>query len=258
MATKQMTVREFGVTKYVTGRQVLADKDLRMTGMDNKEADTILQSDSLRNKYINRGLFPCWVPGTIVVYPRRGDKLTEKIVYDGITYIVPEEVLKKYGGKQDTLLVLQRDFDMDLNMVINGKVAKVLTLPPDDAWRMPDAETGIPQGREVSNNNAEARYGWFKDDSAYIGPLVRDYSGFGRRYVYADVWLDLGFGVGGLSQAKPGQSKQARALGWLVELRNTATLTESSVAKLEETTKPELLASVKELIRKVRTIDIKE
>jgi len=54
------------------------------------------------------------------------------------------------------------------------------------------------------------------------------------------------------------EPSQAEALSWLVTLRKTADLTESSVAKLEETTKPDLLEPVKALIRKVRSIDIKE
>ncbi len=60
------------------------------------------------------------------------------------------------------------------------------------------------------------------------------------------------------SELEPDQVKQVQAPSWLVALRKTADLTESSVAKLEETTKPDLLAPIKELIRKVRAADVKE
>lgn len=61
----------------------------------------------------------------------------------------------------------------------------------------------------------------------------------------------------GVPKLEP-ELSQTKAPSWLVSLRKTADLTESSVARLEETINPKLLAPVKELIRKVRRIELKE
>jgi len=261
--TQQISVREFQIRTNVTGREVITDKKLRKTGMNNKQADKILQSAGLSEEYVKKGLFPCWTPGTVVAHPKRGDGLTETIEYQGVTYIVQEETLKDHAGKQNLLLVLQRDFEIDTNLVINGKVAGVLTLPEGDGWRMPDLKFGIPQGPEVSPDNPEARFGYYFNNSAYIGPLVRGYDVYGDlRYISADSGLGLGFGVGwwpsqSLSKAAPEHVKQALDNGWLLDLHRTISKSEASIAKLEQTTIPEVLTPLRNLIKMARTLDIK-
>jgi hypothetical protein len=241
MVTRQIGIGDFSVMAWVTVKDVLEYKPLRINGMDNLEMDTILQSKELRDKYIVKDLFPGLAPGTVVAYPRRGEKLAETISSDGVTYVVPDEVLKEFGGKKNTLLVLRRDFDMGPDLVINGKLAKMLILPDGDGWRLPDEEFGIPQGEKVPSDNPAARYGRFMDDSAYIGPLSRGTIGFnGGRTVSAGTWPEWTFGVG----CPPNELESLERF-----LRD---------ARRSGTKPPKESGYLKKFIRRTRALDIKE
>lgn len=186
-----------GIKTDVSRRQFLIDKALRSSAIANNDVEAILRSSKLRTHYAARGLFPVIV-NPVIAHPKKGEKLGESIRFDGIEYVVPEGILRVHGGKNHRLLVLQRDFDVDVNMRISCNVAKVLEFPKSDAWRIPDAETGIPQEPLSHHLNRNALYGMFMKDGPYIGPLARLQTPKGlERYVFADWTLDeMKFNVG--------------------------------------------------------------
>jgi hypothetical protein len=135
----------------------------------------------------------------------------------------------------------------------NGQVGKV-----DEQTRVPTFVESDQRGYLTDDQKR-----WlYRIDGAGVRPLVRHcYDDYGRRAVFADGRLDFGYGVGGLSQAQAEPAVVEKILvqpNCLAALLKTADLSESAVAKLEETTLPELLAPIKELIRKTRAIELKE
>ncbi len=183
------------VTRKVSWTETITNKELRKSMTHNNVVDAILKSYPLREKYKAGGIFPGWVL-PFVAYPKQGEGLGETICFGGATFPIPDDVLREYGGKKDTLLVLDEGFDAGPDLMIKGKVVKVLTVHRDEEWRMPDLETGIPQGQSVPYNTADALVGYFKD-GPYIGALARGFNDLydGRRTVYATIGNEWALGV---------------------------------------------------------------
>lgn len=86
--------------------------------------------------------------------------------------------------------------------------------PDSDGWYMPDAETGVPHGKEVEAS-LDARY-LFRSGSPYAGLLSR-LDCHDRRYVFADGWAFDGFDMAGVVAEVP--EKDVKTIEALIRAR---------------------------------------
>jgi len=261
---------------YLDARELVRDKG----GLPSNvlHDDVLVRSDDWKQLRA-QNYYGAWAR-EVLVYPKKngefkkGQDVVDEFKDDkGREWVLPASSIPEVAiGRKGVGLFIDPQ-----NIEVNDKRVVVLAEPKS----LVILETFIQNSGEVGKVHEATRIPLFveKDERQYltddqkrwlwridgagVRPLVRgcdDVFGDGRG-VGALRRHDDGFGVGWVSlsseQAKPSQAV-AQAPNWLITLRKTADLTESSVDRLEETTKPDLLAPVKELIRKVRAIDIKE
>jgi hypothetical protein len=136
---------------------------------------------------------------------------------------------------------------------VNAQVGKV-----DEATRMP---LYVDDALREQLTDEEKRW-LYRIDGTGVRPLVRDYLAVygNRRYVLAYCGQDYGYGVGwvSLSQAEPEQADAKKSPSWLIALQRDADAAQQSVSRLEGVVNGDHLVSLRQLIRKVKALDIKE
>lgn len=197
-------------------------------------------------------LYGSWVLGTGAIYEAPGQKFKKKVKYDGLVFQVPE----KYQGLKDAVLVLQSGFNIDgKSGLYTGEVTHVVEeYPTSDGWYAVHKETGIPQGKEISSDNKDARYSYRRNEGNYIGAVVRsnddfDVDGGSVGLCYGP--YDNGLRVALFSQAEPEQSSLNLSVkGYTLEQFNLLLRTaDNSVKELTQTTKETTIEPLKKLIR---------
>lgn len=238
MSVKVLT-QEKTIEKNVTGYKVLEYLSQGRKILDNKSADAELQSGEWEK---TRDSWPRWT-STIVVNEAPGVKFGKTVKYQGIVFEVPKE----YQGLKDTALILDNSTikmeEQNGEKLITAKVSKSQEYSAEEGWLIPDADTGIPTKVKDSSSDPNARYLW-RTSGARVGPVARGfyYGYYGRRVVYVDYGLDVGLGVAFAEQDKQEQAGKLVPLELIAEAR-------SSLAKLEPTTKQELIEPIRKLVR---------
>jgi hypothetical protein len=122
---------------------------------------------------------------------------------------------------------------------VNAQVGKV-----DEATRMP---LYVDDALREQLTDEEKRW-LYRIDGTGVRPLVRFYV------------ADYGYGVGwvSLSQAEPEQADAKKSPSWLIALQRDADAAQQSVSRLEGVVNGDHLVSLRQLIRKVKALDIKE
>ena len=186
----------------------------------NDVHDRILM-ETTDQRYLEQN-YPVWT-GTLIIYEEPDVPFGNKVVFQGLTFIVPEQ----FQGKVNCALVIEHpDFELvDRELVASSrptnpsgfvvhfssprkigdlpkgqtelgnnryelKVADenihlIEQFPNIDGWYMLHAETGISHGRMV-NESSDSRCLYRLNNSSYLGPVVRGYDYFfddGRRDV---------------------------------------------------------------------------
>jgi hypothetical protein len=140
-------------------------------------------------------LYGSWVLGTGVVHEKPGEKFRNEVKIDDFTFEVPQ----RFRGLKDSALVFQSGFKIDQRTgLYTGEVTNVVEqFPAPDGWYKVHPETGIPQGKEVSSDDQEARYLYRRNTGGYVGAVVRGDVGCGGwRDLYVCGWPgDDGFRV---------------------------------------------------------------
>ena len=131
--------------------------------------------------------------GTFIIYEAPDKKFGEQVIFEGITFNVPEQFI----GKTNCALVVEHpDFDLiDLGdskyeiRVSDKHIHQIERFSKEEGWHL--TEYGIPVGAEVASSKNDARY-LYRINKTHIGSVVRDdFDDRYRRYVVADNdWSD--------------------------------------------------------------------
>ncbi len=153
--------------------------------------------------------YPVWT-GTLVIYVAPDKKFDKNVVfswndYKDIKYSISFEVPKQFRGKKNCALVVEHpDFEVvglgtnryELKVDVQS-IRLIQDFPERNGWYMPDAETGIPHGKEVEKSS-DARHLWRITSGSYLGLLCRGFvvvDGYGRQVVGAGYRFTDRFGV---------------------------------------------------------------
>ena len=158
--------------------------------------------------------------GTLIIYEAPDKPFGEQVVFSwkddsdekySVSFTIPEQ----FRGRANCALVIEHpDFEV-LNLgdnryalkVTDEKIHQIEQFPKQDCWYIPHTETGIPQGTIVKKSSDSRRI-WRFNDSAYLGPVVRDVDdidGSLKQVVNAFCRSTVWFGVAfiGLGEATP-------------------------------------------------------
>ncbi len=176
--------------------------------------------------------YPVWT-GTLVIYEKPDKPFGEQVVFSwedirtAINYSISFKVPKQFRGKTNCALVIEHpDFELvevgknnfeiprisknhdrrsrqyELKPIKGARIKLIENFPKKlVGWYNKDPETKIPQGEPVSKSD-KARY-LCRLDSAYLGPIVRGFDFYDKKYVGLYNWPSFGFGVAfiGLGEA---------------------------------------------------------
>lgn len=186
---------------------------------------TLVDSDDWKGL---RDYYPAWAR-EILVYPEQNgtfekdkdvvdayaDEKGRKWVYP--SFCIPHEAI---GKKNVALFVTPMAIadGKDKVTVIaapHSGVAVLSDFPQDSQWGTVDQNTGIPlSAKNVDTSSNTSGYLW-RLNTAGVRPLVRSYDDFWR-FVFANGWLDCGFGVGVESLEEAPQNLESLTLGQLL------------------------------------------
>lgn len=145
------------------------------------EYGRVRQSNNILDERLQAGVQFSWTrSGTDLIYTRPGEALGSQIRFFDHVFDIP----RRYQKLKDAALELESPgvtvtTTLSGLYVVQGRVKGVVEeFPAEDGWYLVDAK-GIPQGKQVSDRDPNARYSWRRnigedeEGNGYIGSAAR-------------------------------------------------------------------------------------